>query len=204
MGCRSVVTLVGTRDPSGKATAPHPHLFSDACQEGLRELVPRLLDGLDPRTTKYPTEPRLTSFFYQPRAIRRFLGRLDHPARGVHLDQMNLVGWATFYRTSELIGETLGQPADRVHGVHLKDIRWNWRHQGLKRDEVAIAGGVLDYPAYPRRLAELPPDTPCYRGHFAEERDDAPSFARLHHLAERAGAPFHRRGADRSDAVRAA
>jgi sugar phosphate isomerase/epimerase len=193
MDCGSVVTLVGTKDPSDKATAPHPYLFTDACQDEFHDLVRRVLDGLELRRTSWLIEPWFTSFFYRPHAIRRFLDRVDHPAFALHLDQMNLVDWDSFYRTGELIDETFDLLADKVRSVHLKDIRWDWRHQGLKWDEVAIGDGVMDYPRYLTRLAELPEDMPCYCEHFPEERDYALSFARLHHLAERAGVPFRRR-----------
>jgi sugar phosphate isomerase/epimerase len=201
MGCRSVVTLVGTKDPADRATAPHPYLFTPECQIEFRDLVPRILDGLELRTTKYPIEPWFTSFFYQPEEIRRFLDSVDHPACGLHLDQMNMVSWHTFYRTGELIEATFELLADKVWSVHLKDIRWDWEHRhGLKWDEVHIGDGVLDYATYLRRLADLPPDTPCFCEHFLDERDYALNFARLRHLAERAGTRFLRRGKGRDTA----
>jgi hypothetical protein len=42
-------------------------------------------------------------------------------------------------------------------------------------------------------LTELPPDTPCFCEHLPEERDYALNFARLHHLAQKAGTRFLRR-----------
>ena len=60
---------------------------------------------------------------------------------------------------------------------------------------VTIGDGVMDYDTYLKRLAQLPPDTPCYCEHMAEERDYALNFARLHHLAGKAGVHFQKRTA---------
>jgi len=49
-----------------------------------------------------------------------------------------------------------------------------------------------------KRLAELPPDTPCYCEHMREERDYALNFARVHYLAQKSGVRFLRR-AEQSD-----
>lgn len=193
MGCLSVVSLVGTKDSSDAALVPHPYMFSQACKEEFREVVLRILDGLDLKTTKYIIEPWPNTFFYQPENIAEFMDRVDHPSFGLHLDQMNMVNHRYFYNTRELINHTFKLLADRVVSVHLKDIRWDFGHMFLKWDEVYIGDGIMDYETYLRRLVELPSDTPCYCEHMAEERDYALSFSRLHHLAKKAGVRFLRR-----------
>jgi len=193
MGCLSVVSLVGTRDSSDASLAPHSYMFSQACKDEFREVVLRILDGLDLKVTKYIVEPWPNTFFYQPEDIREFIDSVDHPAFGLHLDQMNMVNHRYFYNTRELINRTFKLLADKVVSVHLKDIRWDFSHMFLKWDEVYIGDGVMDYETYLRRLAELPLDTPCYCEHMAEERDYALSFSRLHHLAKKAGVQFLRR-----------
>ena len=47
MGCHCVVTLVGSKDPSDRALAPHPYMYTKACQNEFREVVLRILDGLE-------------------------------------------------------------------------------------------------------------------------------------------------------------
>ncbi|MCJ7739347.1 MAG: sugar phosphate isomerase/epimerase [Anaerolineae bacterium] len=193
MGCRSVVSLVGTRDASDRALAPHPYMFADSCKAEFREVVLRILDGLDLSTTKYIIEPWCNTFFYQPEDIREFIDSVDHPFFGLHLDQMNMIGFRDFYNTTDLINHTFDILAQHVVSVHLKDIRWDYAHMMLKWDEVYIGDGVMDYGTYLTRLAELPEDMPCYCEHMAEERDYAVCFARLHHLARKVGACFERR-----------
>lgn len=197
MGCLSVATLVGTKDPSDVAHAPHPYMFTDACKAEFRETVLRILDGLDLKTTKYGIEPFYHTFFYQPEDIREFIDSVDHPAFGLHLDQMNVVSQKDFYNTTDLINQTFDLLADKVVSVHLKDIRWDFNQLYLKWDEVYIGDGVMDYETYLKRLAELPPDTPCYCEHLAGEADYALNFARLHHLAGKVGVNFIRREAGR-------
>ncbi len=194
MGCRCVVTLVGTRDPSEHPLAPHPYLFTDACKDEFRQIVLRILDGLDLKTTRYVIEPWCNTFFYQPEDVRTFIDSVGHPAFGLHLDQMNMVSFGDFYNTAALIDRTFDLLAPKVASVHLKDIRWDFSHMFLKWDEVNIGDGVLDYGVYLRRLAELPSHTPCYCEHMSEERDYALNFVRLHHLAAKAGVRFARRG----------
>jgi sugar phosphate isomerase/epimerase len=190
MGCHCVVTLVGSKDPSDRALAPHPYMYGEACKSEFREVVLRILDGLELEKTRYVIEPWHNSFFYQPAEIRAFIDRVDHPAFGLHLDQMNMVSQRTFYHTTELIHETLDLLADRVASVHLKDVRCDPSHMFLKWDEVYVGDGVMDYHTYLKRLAELPPDTPCYCEHLPAERDYALNFSRLHYLAKKAGVRF--------------
>lgn len=190
MGCHCVVALVGTKDPSDSALAPHPYLYTPACREEFRELVLRILDGLELKTTKFAIEPWHNTFFYQPEAIREFIDRVDHPAFALHLDQMNMIDQQHFYDATALINTTFDLLADKVASVHLKDLRCDFRHMFLKWDEVYIGDGVMDYPTYLTRLAQLPPDTPCFCEHMAEERDYALNFARLHHFAAGAGVRF--------------
>ena len=195
MGCHCVVALVGTKDPSDQASAPHPYMYTQACKAEFREVVLRILDGLDLKTTKFAIEPWHNSFFYQPEEIRGFIDSVDHPAFGLHLDQMNLISQGTYYNTTELINRTFELLAHTVASVHLKDLRCDFTHMFIKWDEVYIGDGVMDYETYLKRLAELPPDTPCFCEHMAEERDYALNFARLHHRASKAGVQFLRRQA---------
>lgn len=194
MGCFSVVTLVGTKDPSDHSVAPHPYMVTEECKEEFREICLRILDGLDLRGARYIIEPSYNTFFYQPEDIREFIDRVDHPAFGLHLDQMNMVSQRNFFNTTDLISRTFDLLADKIVSVHLKDIQCDFRNTFLKYDEVFIGDGVMDYDTYLKRLAELSPNMPCYCEHMDEERDYALSFARLHHLAGKAGVRFLRRG----------
>lgn len=193
MGCHCVVSLVGTRDASDHPLAPSPHLFTKAGEAEFREVVLRILDGLDLKRTRYAIEPWHNTFFYQPERIKAFIDRVDHPRFGLHLDQMNMINQEHYYNTTALINQTFDLLADRIVAVHLKDLRCDFSHMFLKWDEVTIGNGIMDYDTYLKRLAQLPSDTPCYCEHMAEERDYALNFARLHHLASKAGVQFRRR-----------
>jgi len=194
MGCRCMVSLVGTKDPSDHPLAPHPFMNTDACKAEFREIVLRILDGVDLKTVRYGIEPWHNTFFYKPEDAREFIDSVGHPAFGLHLDQMNMVSQRDFLNTTELINTTFDLLADKVWSVHLKDIRCDHAHLFLKLDEVFIGDGVMDYATYLKRLAALPADTTCFCEHMAEERDYAVNFARLHRLADKAGVRFLRRG----------
>jgi len=192
-GCRCVVTLVGTKDPSDHGLAPHPYMYAEAAKREFREICLRILDGLDLQVCRYGIEPWHNTFFYQPEDIRSFLDSVGHPALALHLDQMNMVSQRSFYNATELINTTFDLLAVKVASVHLKDIHCDFSHRFLEWDEVRIGEGVMDYDTFLKRLATLPADTPCFCEHFANEGDYAISFARLHHLAEKAGVSFLRR-----------
>ena len=193
-GVKCVVSLVGTKDPAGHPLAPHPYMYTEKAKTEFREIVLRILDGLDLKTVRYGIEPWHNTFFYQPDVIRAFIDSVGHPAFGLHLDQMNMVNQQNFYSTTALINRTFDLLADKVWSVHLKDIRCDFNHMFLKWDEVRIGEGVMDYDTYLRRLAKLPADTPCYCEHFRDEADYFASFAKLHELAAAAGVSFLRRG----------
>ena len=190
MGCRCVVSLIGTKDPSDHPLAPHPFMFTDACKAEFREIVLRILDGFELKSVRYAIEPWHNTFFYKPEEAREFIDSVGHPAFGLHLDQMNMVSQQDYFNTTALINTTFDLLAHKVWSVHLKDIRCDYKHLFLKWDEVYIGDGVMDYDTYLKRLAKLPPDTPCFCEHMAEERDYAVNFARLHRLAGKAGVEF--------------
>ena len=192
-GCRCFVTLVGTKDPSDFALAPHPYMYTKECRSEFREVVLRILDGIDLEKTGFGIEPWHNTFFYQPEEIREFIDSVGHPRFGVHLDLMNMVSQHTFYHTTDLIHKAFDLLSDRVWSVHLKDIQYDNTHMFLKWDEVLIGEGVIDYETYLGRIAELPEDTPCFCEHLELETEYALNFSRLHYLAEKAGVRFKRR-----------
>ena len=193
LGCRCLVVLVGTKHPSDNSLAPHFYMYTDECKSEFRDIVLRILDGIELEKTGFGIEPWHNTFFYQPEEIRDFIDAVGHPRFGLHLDQMNMINQEYFFRTRELINRTFDLLSDRVLSVHLKDIRCDSDHMFLKWDEVFIGDGVMDYQTFLTRLATLPKDTPCFCEHIDTEKDYALNFARLHYVAKKAGVSFRRR-----------
>ncbi len=198
MGCGCVISLVGSTHPSDSPLAPDPLMVSEDGKREFREIVLRILDGLDLARTTYAIEPWCNTFFYEPEEIHGFLATVDHPSLRLHLDLMNMISQRSFHDTTGLVESTFDLLADRVVSVHLKDLRWDFAHMMLKWDEVLIGEGVMDYDAYLRRLATLPTDTPCYCEHLSSEAEYEENFARIHAIAERVGVGFLRRSASSS------
>ena len=73
---------------SDHSLAMHPYMKTAEAKAEFREVVLKILDGLDLKTTKYVIEPWHNTFFYKPEDIREFFDAVDHPSFGLHLDQM--------------------------------------------------------------------------------------------------------------------
>jgi len=190
MGCRCVISLVGSGHPSDSMLAPDGTMLTTDGERAFREVVLRIVDGLDLERTSYAIEPWRTSFFYRPEDIRAFLDDVDHPRVRLHLDLVNMVGRRDYFDTAGLAGRTFALLSSRIAAAHLKDLRWDHDYMALKWDEVLVGDGVMDYDAYLGGLAALDPDLPCFCEHLATEAGYAENFARLHRGAERIGARF--------------
>jgi sugar phosphate isomerase/epimerase len=194
MRSRGVIGFAGSASPVDYIGAPDRQNFSDEFKVELREVVLRVLDGLELNVTKLWFEANPNTFFYGPVEIAEFVRSIGHPLFGVHLDQMNMVSQATYFHTTELINTTFDLLGGHIGGAHLKDVRWDWQYGLLlKFDEVLIGDGTLDYPTLIGHLSKLDPDLPCICEHLATEAEYAVNFSRLHALADAAGSPFVRR-----------
>jgi sugar phosphate isomerase/epimerase len=190
MGCRCVVSLVGSPDPSDLPLAPHPMLLTKEGADAFREIVLRILDGLELTRTRYAIEPWRTSFFFEPERIAEFIASVDHPRLAMHLDLVNMVGRREYFDTGGLAERTFALLSDRIVGAHLKDLRWDPEYMALRWDEVLVGDGVMDYPTYLRELASLDPDLPCFCEHLPTEAEYAENFARLRRIAAAEGLLF--------------
>ncbi len=190
MGCRCVISLVGSGHPSDSMLAPDAAMLAEEGRRAFREVALRIVDGLDLERTCYAIEPWRTSFFYHPEDIAAFLDDVGHPSVRLHLDLVNMVGRRDYFDTAGLAERTFALLSDRISAAHLKDLRWDHDHMQIRWDEVLIGDGVMDHDAYLGGLARLDPDLPCFCEHLATEAEYAESFARLHRVAERIGARF--------------
>jgi sugar phosphate isomerase/epimerase len=190
MGCRCVISLVGSGHPSDHMLAPDPALLTAEGERAFREITLRIVDGLELERTSYAIEPWRTSFFYRPEDIASFLDSVDHPRVRLHLDLVNMVGRRDYFDTTGLAERTFAMLSDRIVAAHLKDVRWVHEHMQIRWDEVLVGEGVMDLGAYLGGLAALDPDLPCFCEHLASEAEYAESFARLHRIAAEHGLRF--------------
>jgi len=193
MGSHCVCILVGTAGPEDHLAAPNPFNYTKEAKQEFRETLLRVLDGIELEKTALLIEPWPNTFFWQPESIREFLDSIDHPKVGLHLDLMNMIDPFHYYQTTEFINMIFDSLGKYIGAIHFKDIRWDWEYMYMKFDEVPIGDGIMDYEAFIRRTAGLERDIPCFVEHFPTEGDFAKSFARLHHLAKKAGTGFHLR-----------
>jgi sugar phosphate isomerase/epimerase len=195
MGCRCVISLVGSSHPSDHMLAPDPALLTAEGERAFREVVLRIVDGLELERTCYAIEPWRTTFFYRPEDIAAFLDSVDHPGVRLHLDLVNMVGRRDYFDTAGLAERTFALLSDRIVAAHLKDLRWIHEHMQIRWDEVLVGDGVMDLGAYLAGLATLDPDLPCSCEHLTTEAEYAESFTRLHRVAAERGLRFRPRDA---------
>ncbi len=65
-------------------------MLTEQCRREFREIVLRILDGLELGRTSYALEPWCNTFFYEPGDIHDFFAMVDHPNLRFHLDLMNM------------------------------------------------------------------------------------------------------------------
>jgi sugar phosphate isomerase/epimerase len=175
--------FAGSADPRDRISVPCSYNYTDKFRIELRELILRVLDGIDLSSTKYGLEASPKTFFYGPEGCAALVDSVGHPNFGIHLDMMNMVSQDTYFHSTELIDTTFALLGDRIFAAHMKDISWDWDYQFLKFDECIVGDGVLDYPTYVRHLANMDDDFPCMCEHLETEQDYVISFGRLHNIA---------------------
>lgn len=190
---RCLLGFAGSAHPSDRISAPCAYNYTDAFKSELRELILRVLDGLDLQWAKYGLEASPKSFFYQPEGCAELIDAVDHPNFGIHLDMMNMVSQDSYFATTPLIDRTFALLGDRILAAHLKDISWDWEYQFLKFDEVKVGDGDMDYPTFIAQLSRMDPDFPCMCEHLEVESDFLISFERLHGLAAELGVTWRKR-----------
>ncbi|MGF1453374.1 MAG: sugar phosphate isomerase/epimerase family protein [Opitutales bacterium] len=197
MGVSNAVSLVGSRDPSGSPLAPAAENFTSAFREAFREVVLRVLDGLELRHTRYLLETWPNTGLCEPEALKALVEDVGHPAFGLHFDPCNFHLREWVFRSTERIEGLFREIGHLCHSVHFKDVHWDGsRVQWLvKLDEVRIGEGTMDYPTLLRKIEDhFPVDVCCYCEHLATEADYIYNFEQLHRLAAAQGLRFKRRG----------
>jgi sugar phosphate isomerase/epimerase len=183
MRARCLLGFAGSASPEDRISVPCAHNYTEAFVAELRELILRVLDGIELRYTKYGLEASPKTFFYRPEGCAALVDAVDHPDFGVHLDIMNMVSHDTYFHTTELIDRTFKLLGERIFAAHIKDISWDWDYQFLKFDERVVGDGVLDVPTYIGHIAKMDENFPCMCEHLEVEEDYVVSFERLHRIA---------------------
>ncbi|MFB3739331.1 MAG: sugar phosphate isomerase/epimerase family protein, partial [Candidatus Velamenicoccus archaeovorus] len=114
MGCRCVISLVGSGHPSDSMLAPDGAMLTDEGRRAFREVALRIVDGLELERTCYAIEPWRTSFFYHPEDIAAFLDDVDDPRVRLHLDLVNMIGRRDYFDTKGLAERTFALLSDRI------------------------------------------------------------------------------------------
>jgi sugar phosphate isomerase/epimerase len=195
MRARCLLGFAGSAHPDDRIGRSDPYNFTDGFKQDLRELVLRVLDGIELEHTKYGLEANTKTFYYGPEGCAELIQAVDHPNFGVHLDLANMVSPTNYWDTTTLVNTTFELLGDRIWAAHLKDVRIDDTYHGIKYDEVIVGDGNIDLPAYIGHLAKFDEDFPCMCEHLEKEEDYIVSFERLHKYADDLGTSWVKRRA---------
>jgi len=198
MGVGNAVSLAGSRHAQGGVLMPDRENFTAKFRHEFREIVLRILDGLELSQTRYLLETWPHTLFFEPEELKALVRSVDHPAFGLHLDPCNFHHHEWVFRSTERIEQLFEEIGPFCYSVHFKDVRWDgstvqWL---IRLDEVRIGEGAMDYDTLLRLIdANMPDDVTCYCEHLASESDYAFNFEQLHRKAHELGLRFKRRDA---------
>jgi pyruvate/2-oxoglutarate/acetoin dehydrogenase E1 component len=161
IGARCCVNIAGSRGE--KWDGPSALDLTDDTFDMIVELVRGIIDAAKPTRTYYTIEGMPWMYPDSPESYLRLIEAVDRERLAVHLDPANWISSPQrFFGNADLIRESFAKLGKHVRSCHAKDIALGQKLT-THLDEVRPGKGGLDYAAFLRELAKLPPNTPPRR-----------------------------------------
>jgi sugar phosphate isomerase/epimerase len=171
LGAATCVDILGTKQTE---TWFGP-CFSGYSEEFFKESVEvfqRIIDAVNPKTTKLSFEMMPYYFLDSPDGYLRFLEAIDRDAAAVHLDICNTMNHPRrFYANGEFIRETFALLKDFIVTLHLKDIALRTDSLTVAFEEVLLGTGGMEYVVLMQEIAKLSKDIPAILEHLETEEE---------------------------------
>ena len=167
IGARCCVAHGGTPN-TPRMWQHNPANFSraniDRCVEG----VQRILDAVQPSTTKFVLETESRILPDSPDLYLEMIQAVDRPGFAVHLDPVNITSSPRrFYFSGDFIRDCFQKLGPYVASCHAKDIQMVGGKQ-VHFEETFAGDGDLDYATYLTELVGLGRDIPLLIEHSPE------------------------------------
>jgi sugar phosphate isomerase/epimerase len=133
----------------------------------IREVVLPILEPIDGRVAFEPYFPHV---FGTVERAREVLAPFPIQQVGLVLDPPNFITPALYPKRDEEMRRLFRELGDRVHLVHLKDLRLNPADQSV--DLPGPGGGEMNYPLLISEIRKLNRPLPCIIEHINAERSE--------------------------------
>ncbi len=167
MGVKCCVIHGGSVETGGWGAAHHDN-FSEKSFDDTIEIVQRIVDEVQPSTTKLGMETESYLFPDSPQEYLRIIKAVDRPAFAVHLDPINITSSPRrFYYSGEFIRECFEVLGPWIVSCHAKDTNIV-DHASVQITETFIGDGKLDYDVYLKEIEKLDPNPNLMIEHLSE------------------------------------
>lgn len=154
IGAGCCVDIAGSRHPS-IWYGPHPENFSREFFDEAVANARTIIDAVQPKRARFCYEMMGWAIPQNADTYLRLIRAVDRKGFGVHLDPCNAVNSPElYYRNTALLNECFDKLGPWIVSCHAKDLTWDVE-MNVHFREVCPGTGVLDYPTYLRRLAQL-------------------------------------------------
>ena len=192
LGAATCVNILGTKQTE-TWFGPHLSGYTEEFFKESVEVYQRIIDAVNPKTTKLSFEMMPYYFLDSPEGYLRFLTAVDREAAAVHLDICNTMNHPKrFFENGAFIKETFDKLRDKIVTLHLKDIAMETDSLTVAFREVLLGTGGIDYPVLLEEIAKLPTDTPAMLEHLNGEAEYDAATAAVVKCMENIG--MHREG----------
>lgn len=169
MGALCCVMHGGSYNNQGCVKA-HRENFSDRHVEYNVRTIQRILDEVQPQTTKLVLETESYVLPDSPELYLRMIRWIDRPSFAAHLDPVNLtLSPRRFYHSGDFIRRCFACLGAQLVSCHAKDTNLV-DHATSQLTETCLGDGGLDYDTYLTELSRLPQEPPLMIEHLTAEQ----------------------------------
>lgn len=165
--CKQFVTWSASHSPRFDGADPRNHTPETVAQlhRAIREVI---LPILDPISGRVAFEPYFPHVFGTVELAKEVLAPFPADRVGLLLDPPNFITPALYPKREEEMRRLFRELGERIHLVHLKDLKLNSSGQSV--DLPGPAGGEMNYPLLISEIRKLNRPLPCIIEHIKAEQ----------------------------------
>jgi sugar phosphate isomerase/epimerase len=170
MGARCCVIHGGSVETGNWGNA-NPLNLSEKSIADTVTIVQRIIDRVNPQTTKLVMETESYLLPDNPEIYPRLIEAVDRAKFAVHFDPVNIIASPrNFYFNAQFLKNCFALLGPWIVSCHAKDLNMPPKHPTVKIDETYIGDGVLDYSTYLKEINKLTPPPTLMIEHLNESQ----------------------------------